>query len=254
MSVAVHVTIVSPSGKNSGASFVIVTSCISDTDGLSRETIFSSIEVASYVKSSTGEISGEVVSTTETNCVSLAVFSEESDTVHVIIVSPSGKNSGASFEIEIISPLSVAPASPNSISLLSILVASITISSGVCKIGAVLSTTITFCSVVDVLPIMSAAVHVIIVSPSGKNSGASLVIDITPKISYAVGDSKSTIFSYGTIASTIISETGDMVGDVVSTTLTSCVAIVEFPLLSIAVHMIIAVPRPNLSGALLIIN
>ena len=177
MSVAVHVTTVSPSGKNSGASFVIVTSCISDTDGLSRETVFSSIEVASYVKSSTGEISGEVVSTTETNCVSLAVFSEESDTVHVIIV-----------------------------------------------------------------------------SPSGKNSGASLVIDITPKISYPVGDSKSTIFSYGTTASTIISETGDMVGDVVSTTLTSCVAIVEFPLLSIAVHMIIAVPKPNLSGALLIIN
>ena len=63
-----------------------------------------------------------------------------------------------------------------------------------------------------------------------------------------------TMFSYGTAASTIISETGDMVGEVVSTTLTSCMAIVEFPLLSIAVHMIIAVPRPNLSGALLIIN
>ena len=62
------------------------------------------------------------------------------------------------------------------------------------------------------------------------------------------------MFSYGTAASTIISETDDMVGGVVSTTLTSCVAIVEFPLLSIAVHMIIAVPKPNLSGALLIRN
>jgi len=42
------------------------------------------------------------------------------------------------------------------------------------------------------------------------------------------------MFSYGTADSTIISETGDIVGEVVSTTLTSCVAIVEFPLLSMA--------------------
>ncbi len=62
------------------------------------------------------------------------------------------------------------------------------------------------------------------------------------------------MFSYGATASTTISATDDMVGDVVSTTLISCVAIVEFPLLSMAVHMIIAVPRPNLSGALLIRN
>ena len=186
--------------------------------------------------------------------MSLAIFSEESDTTHVIIVSPSAKNWGASFEIEMISPLSVALDSPKSTSLLSILVASIIMSSGACKIGNVLSTTITFCSVVDVLPTTSVAVHVTIVSPSGKNSGASLIIEITPKISWVVGASRLTMFSYGTAASTTISETDDMVGDVVSTTLISCVAIVEFPLLSIAVHMIIAVPRPNLSGALLIRN
>ena len=115
--------------------------------------------------------------------MSLAVFSEESDTVHVIIVSPSAKNSGASFEIEMISPLSAALDSPKTTPLLSIPVASITMSSGACKIGDVVSTTITFCSVLDVLPTMSVAVHVTKVSPSGKNSGASLVIDITPKIS-----------------------------------------------------------------------
>ena len=82
-----------------------------------------------------------------------------------------------------ISPLSVAVASPKSTSLFSILVASITISSGACKIGVVVSTTITFCSVVDAFPATSVAVHVTIVSPSGKNSGASLAIEITPKIS-----------------------------------------------------------------------
>ena len=45
-----------------------------------------------------------------------------------------------------------------------------------------------------------------------------------------------------------------MIGGVVSITLITCVPTVEFPLLSIAVHMIIAVPSPNLSGALLIRN
>ncbi len=82
-----------------------------------------------------------------------------------------------------ITPLSVALTSPKSTSLLSILVASIIMSSGACKIGNVLSTTITFCSVVDVLPTTSVAVHVTKVSPSGKNSGALLIIETTPKIS-----------------------------------------------------------------------
>ena len=62
--------------------------------------------------SSSGEISGAVVSITETNCVRLEKLFDESTTVHVTIVSPIGKNSGESFVIEVISPLSVAVASP----------------------------------------------------------------------------------------------------------------------------------------------
>ena len=58
------------------------------------------------------EISGAVVSTTVTSCVRLEKLFEESKTVHVTVVSPSGKNSGASFMIESISPLSAAVASP----------------------------------------------------------------------------------------------------------------------------------------------
>ena len=57
-------------------------------------------------------ISGAVVSTTVTSCVRLEKLFEESIAVHVTVVSPSGKASGASFVIEAISPLSVAVASP----------------------------------------------------------------------------------------------------------------------------------------------
>ena len=111
-SVAVQVTIVSPSGKNSGASFVNEISCTSKTDGLSRLTVFSAIEVASIVTSPTGKISGVVVSTIETVWVAVAEFPDESVAVHVTTVSPSGKVSGASLVTEAMSILSVAVASP----------------------------------------------------------------------------------------------------------------------------------------------
>ena len=46
---------------------------------------------------------GEIVSTTLTNCSALVVFPDVSVTVHVTVVSPSGKNSGASFTSDAIS-------------------------------------------------------------------------------------------------------------------------------------------------------
>jgi len=53
-----------------------------------------------------------VISITETNWVRLEKLFDESMVVHVTTVSPIGKNSGASFVIETISPLSVDVASP----------------------------------------------------------------------------------------------------------------------------------------------
>ena len=67
--------------------------------------MFASIEVASRVISSKGEISGAIVSTTVISCVRLKKLFEESMAVHVTVVSPNGKTSGASFVIEAISPL-----------------------------------------------------------------------------------------------------------------------------------------------------
>ena len=145
--------------------------------------------------SSSGEISGALVSITETNWVRLEKLFEESMAVHVTVVSPSGKNSGASFVIEAISPLSVAVASPRSTSFCSKLVASITIFSGTCKIGNIVSKTVIFCSMLAVFPPTSVAVQVTIVSPIEKNSGASFVIETTPKMSSALGACNSTILS-----------------------------------------------------------
>ena len=51
-----------------------------------------------------------------------------------------------------------------------------------------------------------------------------------------------------------MSEIEDIVGGVVSTTSTCCVANAEFPLLSIAVQIIVDEPNGNKVGALLIIN
>ena len=136
-----------------------------------------------------------MVSITETDWVRLEKLFEESMAVHVTVVSPSGKNSGASFVIDAISPLSVAVASPKWTSLCSKLVASSTISSGTCKIGNMVSKTVIFCSMLDVFPPTSVAVQVTMVSPIGKNSGALFVTETTPKVSSALGACNSIILS-----------------------------------------------------------
>ena len=62
-------------------------------------------------------------------------------------------------------------------------VASTVIFSGCNMLGAVVSTTVTNCVSDTEFPDVSVAVQVTTVSPSGKNSGASLVIDHMPMIS-----------------------------------------------------------------------
>ena len=186
--------------------------------GLTRLTIFSFIDIASTITSSSGKTSGAVVSTTETNCVSFETFPEASAADQVTIVSPIAKNCDASFIIETISPLSETVASPKLISFWLRLVASITISSGARKIGIIVSVIVTFCTKFDTFPAKSVAVHVTTVSPIGKNSGASLVITTSPKVSAALGACNSTMLSSGTTASATIFGIGTMTGEVVSRT------------------------------------
>ena len=54
-------------------------------------------------------------------------------------------------------------------------------------LGGVVSTTETVCVAVEELPDESVAVHVMVVSPSGNESGASLVTDAIPTRSSYTG-------------------------------------------------------------------
>ena len=85
------------------------------------------------------------MSTTVTSCVSDAEFPEESVAVQVTIVSPRGKNSGASLDRLSISEISSTINSPKSSIVVSIPVASISILFGTTKIGLIVSTTLTLC-------------------------------------------------------------------------------------------------------------
>ena len=99
VSVAVHVTIVSPSGNTSGALFVTNDiSTASETLTPTSSIKFSVESTASIFISDGATISGALVSITLTSCVLDITFSKLSDAIHVITVSPSEKVSGASFD------------------------------------------------------------------------------------------------------------------------------------------------------------
>ena len=96
-SFTVQVTTVLPNGNTSGASLVIYTSCISLISGIESSASLPLGIVASIVTSLT-VISGGIESSTVTLWEDVPTFPDESETVHVTVVSPIGKNSGASLD------------------------------------------------------------------------------------------------------------------------------------------------------------
>ena len=98
------------------------------------------------------ESDGCKVSWKEICCCAVETFSDVSVTVHVTMVSPSGKNSGASLEMEAISTLSYTRGTSNSIVFLPILDASIIISPDTKILGLVVSTTVIVCDAFTILP------------------------------------------------------------------------------------------------------
>ena len=87
-------------------------------------------------------------------------------------------------------------------------------------LGAIVSTTETVC--VDVAKLLdeSVAVHVTVVSPSGNESGASLVTVLTSIISSIITRPNSISVTKLPVASTTISEGESISGTVVSTMVT----------------------------------
>ena len=101
-SVAVHVTIVSPSGNTAGASLVMsgLESTISSDVVIPISIAMPVLSDISISRVGGTTIDGEVVSSTKIFWESEEVLPDESVAVHVTIVSPSGNTAGASLVIE----------------------------------------------------------------------------------------------------------------------------------------------------------
>ena len=115
-------------------------------------------------------IVGAVVSLTVTNCVTVVVFPDPSVAVHVTNVFPIGKVAGALFVNGLFGKvqLSATVGAVNVIVAVHPTPAVAVIDTGVDNVGAVVSTTVTNCVAVAVLPLESVTVHVTVVSPLGK--------------------------------------------------------------------------------------
>ena len=127
--------------------------------------------------------------------------------------------------------------------------ASVAISDGDAITGKIVSETVIFCVILDEFPDSSVAIHVTVVSPSGKNSGALLVIDEIPTRSYVDGTSSSTELEFAFCASDVMFDGIINSGLVVSTILTNCSALVVFPDVSVTVHVTVVSPSGKNSGA-----
>ena len=248
-SFTIQVTMVSPNGNTSGASFVILTSWISLISGICSNTSLPLETVASIVRSLT-IISGGVVSFTITLCDDVPVFPDESVTIHVTVVSPIEKFCGASLPNDITFTWSNTSGSINDTVFSFILVASTIMSSIISTRGGSESIRITFCCIVDIFCITSVIVQVTLVSPNENTFGASLSMEIIPTASYASGVLSFTRFWVSDLASSVISVNCSTSGDVVSWTVTLCDAIAIFPDPSIAVHITVVMPRGNSSPTL----
>ena len=108
VSVAVQVTIVSPSGNTSGASLVIEEiSTLSDASAESNSTILASSEIASTCISAGVVMIGTVVSMTCISCSNVDELPDMSITVQVTIVVPNSNDTGASLDTNATSVLSL---------------------------------------------------------------------------------------------------------------------------------------------------
>src|ERR1041384_2047067 len=123
-------------------------------------------------------------------------------------------------------------------------------------IGGVLSTTVTCCVAVAVLPAASVAFHVTVVVPMGKKFPAGTPVRETeteqPPSSASARPKVASLTTTPHVApsapvDTLTSGGAVMVGGVVSLllTVTVCVHEAERPTLSVAVHVIVVVPTGN---------
>ena len=120
-------------------------------------------------------------------------------------------------------------------------------------VGFVLSTTFTTCVAVAVCPEASVTVHITFVVPKENTLGALFVTLATAQLSAATGVPNTTLnAAHALFAFTVTFAGAVIVGFVLSTTVTTCVAVAVKPDASVTVQVTVVFPSGKATGALFV--
>jgi hypothetical protein len=251
-SIAVHVTVVVPSGNVDPLTGVQVTGTSPSTASVAEEVKLNAAPVAPVASTLAfaGTVTfGAVVSVTVTVKEAARLLPRASVAVQLTAVGPSGN-------VDPLAGVHVTSTTPSTLSVADVVklnaapvgpVASTVASAGTVTVGAVVSVTVTVKDAALLLPRVSVPVHVTVVGPSGNvaplagaqvtavlPSTASLAVAVYVKTA-PVAPAASTVALAGTVTT----------GPVVSATVTVKDAAPEFPRASLAVHVTVVAPSGN---------
>jgi hypothetical protein len=252
LSVAVHVTVVAPSGKVAPLAGVQLTatapSITSVADTLKVNAVPARL-VASTLAFAGTVTTGPVVSVTVTVNAADPVLPRASVAVHVTVVAPSGNVAplaGVQLTATLPSIVSVADALKVNAAPAG-LVASTLAFAGTVTTGPVVSVTVTVNEADPVLPRVSVAVHVTVVGPNGKVdplAGVQLTATV-PSIASVADALKVNAAPVELVASTLAFAGTVTTGPVVSVTVTVNAADPVLPRVSLAVQVTVVAPSGN---------
>jgi hypothetical protein len=184
---------------------------------------------------------GRTLSTTVTVCVQVLVFPELSVTVHVTVVTPTGKVAGALLLTEATPQLSPVVGVPRftPVAVHPELVV-VFILDGQVIVGGTISVTVTVCVHEAVFPELSVIVQITLVTPNGKEAGALLVTDANPQPAVVTGVPRLTLVAVHPVFVFVLILVGQViVGNELMVTV--CVAVVG-PLQPAALAVMMLVP------------
>ena len=222
-----------PIGKATGALFVtLATEQLSKATGLPNTNPVRVQPTFVVVLIAIGAtIVGNVVSWIVTTWVAVALFPEPSTTVHVTVVFPNGKDDGALFVTLATEQLSAVTGVPKATFTAKqpLFVEAVT-AAGAVIVGTILSVTVTTWVAVAVFPEPSTTVHVTVVLPNGKATGALLVTLATAQLSVVTGAPKAKpVRVQPALVVVVIAAGAIIVGKVVSITVTVAVLVPILP-------------------------
>ena len=220
----VQVTVVDPKENTLGALLVTeATEQLSAVTGVPKATLKAAQALLALIVTFAGAvIVGFVLSTTVTTWVAVAVLPEPSVTVQVMVVTPNAKVAGALLVTEATEQLSVVTGVPSAKPVTAhAAVAFIVMFAGAVIVGFVLSTTVTTCVAVAVLPAASVTVQVTVVFPNGKAVGALFTTLATEQLSAVTGVPNTTpVAVQAVVVLTVRAAGATIVGLALSTTVT----------------------------------